>query len=98
MKIRTLKIILLFCIPFLFWQCVSVSLPRPRVALTPTPPASAAESLENIRVAVFKDKTILFIQTAGSIPKFTLHNVPSPHALRQQILDLSAEDKKHHSA
>ena len=37
------------------------------------------------------------VQTAGSIPNFILHNVPNPHVLRQQILDLSAEDKKLHS-
>ena len=36
------------------------------------------------------------IQTAGSIPKFSMENVPRPHQLRRTILDLAAEDKKYH--
>lgn len=38
------------------------------------------------------------LQTAGPIPKFILHNVPHPHQLREQILNLSAEDKKYHNS
>lgn len=36
------------------------------------------------------------IQTAGTVPKFIMENVPNPHQLRRLILDLTAEDKKHH--
>lgn len=38
----------------------------------------------------------LIIQTAGTVPRFTAYNVPDPHGLRKLILDLAAEDKKHH--
>ena len=36
------------------------------------------------------------VQTAGSIPKFKMENVPNPHDLRRLILDLAAIDKRHH--
>ena len=36
------------------------------------------------------------VQTAGSIPKFSMENVPNPHKLRRIILDLAAADKRHH--
>lgn len=36
------------------------------------------------------------VQTAGSVPKFSMENAPDPHRLRRVILDLAAEDKKHH--
>jgi len=36
------------------------------------------------------------VQTAGSVPKFSMKNVPQPHQLRRLILDLSADDKKYH--
>jgi uncharacterized membrane protein YdbT with pleckstrin-like domain len=36
------------------------------------------------------------IQTAGALPKFVIHNISSPHVLRQEILALAAEDKKYH--
>ncbi|MFH1292005.1 MAG: PH domain-containing protein [bacterium] len=36
------------------------------------------------------------VQTAGSVPKFSMENVPNPHELRRLLLDLSAEDKKFH--
>ena len=38
----------------------------------------------------------LIIQTASAIPKVTMHDIPNPHTLRQELLDLAAEDKKHH--
>jgi len=38
----------------------------------------------------------LEIQTAGTVPKFIMENVPHPHELRQRLLDLAAEDKRHH--
>lgn len=37
------------------------------------------------------------IQTAGSIPKFIVIDVPDPHGLRQLLLDLASEDKKYHA-
>lgn len=39
----------------------------------------------------------LIIQTAGAIPKFTLHNISRPHYYRQMILDLVEEDRKYHA-
>ncbi len=38
----------------------------------------------------------LVLQTAGPIPKFYFKNVSHPDRLREQILQLSAEDKKYH--
>jgi len=37
------------------------------------------------------------VQTAGSVPKFTLHNVPRPHEVRQMLLDFSSADKQYHN-
>ncbi|OGH94271.1 MAG: hypothetical protein A2538_01750 [Candidatus Magasanikbacteria bacterium RIFOXYD2_FULL_41_14] len=37
------------------------------------------------------------IQTAGPVPKFIIHNAHRPHKLRQLVLDLAAEDKRHHN-
>lgn len=36
------------------------------------------------------------IQTAGTVPKFIMEDVPNPHRLRRLILDLAAEDRRHH--
>lgn len=36
------------------------------------------------------------LQTAGEIPKFTFKNVSNPNQLREQVLQLAAEDKKFH--
>ncbi|MFH1789917.1 MAG: PH domain-containing protein [bacterium] len=36
------------------------------------------------------------VQTAGSVPKFSMQNVPNPHYLRRVILDLAADDKRQH--
>ncbi len=36
------------------------------------------------------------LQTAGPMPKFTFKNVSHPDQLREQILQLAAEDKKFH--
>ena len=38
----------------------------------------------------------LTIQTAGVSQKFKLQNIPHPHRLRQQILDLADADRKYH--
>jgi len=38
----------------------------------------------------------LVIQTASAIPKVIVHDIPNPHALRQELLDLAAADKKYH--
>jgi len=38
----------------------------------------------------------LFIQTAGTEPKFVVYNVPNPHGLRQKLLDLADADRKFH--
>jgi len=38
----------------------------------------------------------LVIQTASAIPKLLVHNIPFPHSLRQELLDLADEDKKYH--
>ena len=40
----------------------------------------------------------MIIQTASAIPRVIMHNIPNPHALRQELLDLAAEDKKYHQA
>lgn len=39
----------------------------------------------------------VYLQTAGSIPRFVIYNVSDPHYLRQRILELSAADKQYHS-
>jgi len=36
------------------------------------------------------------VQTAGSVPKFSMENVPKPHKLRRILLDMAAIDKRHH--
>lgn len=38
----------------------------------------------------------LTIQTAGAVPKVKMNNIPKPHSLRQELLDLAAIDKKYH--
>lgn len=38
----------------------------------------------------------LIIQTAGTKPQFKLHDIPDPHHLRQQIIDLADADRKYH--
>lgn len=38
----------------------------------------------------------LIIQTASAVPRVIVHNVPNPHLLRQELLDLAAIDKKYH--
>lgn len=38
----------------------------------------------------------LTIQTAGAKPQFKIHNIPDPHKLRQQIIDLADTDRKYH--
>ena len=38
----------------------------------------------------------LTIQTAGAKQQFKIHNIPDPHRLRQQILDLADADRKYH--
>ena len=38
------------------------------------------------------------VQTAGSIPKFVMENIPNPHRIRHLLLVLAAEDKKSHRA
>lgn len=39
----------------------------------------------------------VYLQTAAHVPKFILFNVPAPDRLRQEILNLSSEDKKFHN-
>ncbi len=39
----------------------------------------------------------LIIQTAGSVPKFVVHNIHNPHHLRQELLHLAEEDRKYHN-
>jgi len=56
----------------------------------------ATSEVKGIFATLFNYGNVI-IQTAGALPKFTLHNIPKPHDIRQQILDLSAEDKKYHS-
>ena len=38
----------------------------------------------------------LNLQTAGPVPKFIFRNVANPNKLREEILNLAAEDKKYH--
>lgn len=57
----------------------------------------ATSEVKGIFATLFNYGNVI-IQTAGALPKFTLHNIPNPHEIRQKILDLSAEDKKYHSA
>ncbi len=38
----------------------------------------------------------LIIQTASAVPRVIMYNVPGPHLLRQELLDLAAIDKKYH--
>ena len=47
--------------------------------------------------ATFFNYGYVEIQTAGSVPKFFMENVPNPHELRRLILDLAAEDRKFHN-
>lgn len=37
------------------------------------------------------------IQTAGTLPKFIVHNIKDPHHLRQELMDLAEEDRKYHA-
>ncbi len=39
----------------------------------------------------------IYLQTAGPIPKFIIHNVHRPDKLREAIIELASEDKKFHS-
>ncbi len=39
----------------------------------------------------------IYLQTAGPVPKFIIHNVHRPDKLRQAIIELSSEDKKFHA-
>lgn len=39
----------------------------------------------------------IYLQTAGPIPKFIIHNVHRPDKLREAIIELSSEDKKFHT-
>ncbi len=39
----------------------------------------------------------LKIQTAGAQDEFIVENIPNPEGLRQAILDLAEEDRKHHT-
>ncbi|MFA6547803.1 MAG: PH domain-containing protein [Candidatus Magasanikbacteria bacterium] len=39
----------------------------------------------------------VYLQTAGPIPKFIIHNVHRPDKIREVIIELSSEDKKFHS-
>lgn len=39
----------------------------------------------------------IYLQTAGPIPKFIIHNVAHPDKLRQAIIELASEDKKYHA-
>lgn len=57
----------------------------------------ATSEIKGIFATLFNYGNVV-IQTAGALPKFSLHNIPDPHGVRQRLLDLSAEDKKYHSA
>ncbi|MDO8499866.1 MAG: PH domain-containing protein [bacterium] len=37
------------------------------------------------------------IQTAGTVPKFIMHDIPRPHDVRQMLLDFASVDKQFHS-
>lgn len=39
----------------------------------------------------------LTLQTAGTVPKFVIEDVPRPYELQKLLLDLSNEDKKYHA-
>lgn len=39
----------------------------------------------------------IYLQTAGPIPKFIIHNVHRPDKLREAIIELASEDKKFHN-
>ncbi len=39
----------------------------------------------------------IYLQTAGPVPKFIIHNVHRPDKLRETIIELASEDKKHHT-
>ncbi len=56
----------------------------------------ATSEVKGVFATLFNYGSVI-IQTAGALPKFTLHNIPRPHNIREMILDLSAEDKKYHS-
>lgn len=56
----------------------------------------ASSEVSGVFATLFNYGNVI-IQTAGALPKFTLHNIPHPHNIREMILDLSAEDKKYHS-
>lgn len=40
----------------------------------------------------------LVIQTAGALPKFTIHNIKDPHHMREILLNLAEADRKYHQA
>jgi len=39
----------------------------------------------------------VYLQTAGTVPKFILSDVPNPDHLRQLIIELSSKDKQFHN-
>ena len=55
-----------------------------------------SSEIKGFFATIFKYGTVQ-VQTAGSIPKFTMQNIPDPHGLRRLILDLAAQDKKIHN-
>lgn len=40
----------------------------------------------------------VFVQTAGAKERFTLHNVPRPHFIREELIRLADEDRKFHGS
>jgi Bacterial PH domain len=38
----------------------------------------------------------LVIQTAGALPKFTIHDIKDPHHMREVLLNLAEDDRKYH--
>ena len=38
----------------------------------------------------------VYIQTAGEAENFVFRNVPNPHHIREEIVRLAEEDRKHH--
>jgi len=39
----------------------------------------------------------IYLQTAGSVPKFIIYNVHQPDKLREEIIELASADKKYHA-
>ncbi|MBU0545709.1 PH domain-containing protein [Patescibacteria group bacterium] len=56
----------------------------------------ATSEVKGIFPSIFHYGTVT-VQTAGTVPKFVMEDVPQPHKMRQILLDFSSDDKRYHN-